>query len=1664
MRELMDRKRKIRFLALALSLLMVLTTVWNGVPAYAGYSAVGQTRDETEISVQKATASETSQLNKATASEPEKTDKKQKTDSASKDKIDQDEISEADLYRMSDEGTLTREVLCELGAIEPTEKIDVETYFQFTCIVDDEDDQTHTNLKTYVMDKLHITELTPGALENVAPKTVFFNEQNHMYRRAVVGNTPVYYVGIVNVDGTSYVYYVTSQKNSDRASYSVLKPGEKIDLLYVHKNSYQIRYELENERTDAPDSDLTADEVFGGDRMEVVEENGSYTFKVKIPRGYQATVEVVDSDEAQVALKGSDPSLGRMMSYYKKAENPNRILLKEDSPSSMILNGTYEVGPVTKDQTVRVKYHKVDTFTFSAVDWSGTVYAKNGRVYNSVPESWTGTFQSGKSFVWTFLGFSTGGSTFEMDQLELNGEAIEVPMVTLEDTQTVETTTTLSTGTVVTISVYSNHGKNGSSAIRYYTVTISNCYEDITVSGGNMVGHSHKEIVVRRLTGGTAQYAVNGTAPSAQNGWQKMKSDTLILRAGAAYRNDTFRFKTDTGFGKPDIRIFPKDALSKLQENGDNNYIEYLFYSGPGAAGEIRSYQEWLPSYDGYYYFRTTNILTAYMNHSYAQGVVLLEIQGIPLKVGVAYVSGGDQTDANGNLLSPDSANIVNMPGFDSGGTNGYNTVNNPYVPISTLIPRDLSGKFEFDHWQIVRVNADGTLGDVKENAVYATGQMAHLTTDTFHNLADCSRWDEREQRSVFTLQAVWKSNNVSAPINYAVHYYVDGQEIYTETHTANKGAKVIVDAWNSGTGGLSEAVLGVLQGTNNARKDYTDKGTVRYFIDRGISTTELQHLQQDNNALHIYFVTADIKWTIRKQWLYTATGVQTAPTGTIRAQIQRKTADGSGWENVSSPDGVIELTSAGSWKTETGNLPLYKNDNVAEPYTYRVVELDSTNNVVEEGNKVSFPDPANTAVNREFLVNYQKQGKVWTILNAETPTGALKVSNTISGAQGDQTRFWEFTVRQKVSDASEPLLNGMFGGMNFTDGVARFTLKHGESMIGVGFSAGTKFTVSETGANKDGYISTCNKIFLQEQGNDFAILADQTVSADILNAKDLSSVSVFLKALKYVNNATPSDAQQYTFYLKDASGRQLQSVKNVQAAVNFQKLEYSEAGTYTYYLMEANDGKADVQYSELVYEADVEVTEGETSEGHKLAAAVTYRIPGGGIVSGTPEFMNRVNEASLTSVRVIKHWSDNESEFRPQTVKFQLYKKTGADLEPQGDPVEVSADANGIWSYTWGNLDKNTEWEVAEVEIPEKYEIASAYMENNEWIITNRLKSSDVPTAKNVTVRKVWEDQDSTKRPAVVNVQLYKDLIPYETVTLSADNNWQFTWTDLDASAEWTVDEIDVPEGYERSIRTETSDDQAVTTYTITNKQVTEEPKPPVQEKISITANKVWEDAGYAGRPQSVKLQLYCDGEAYGDAVTVSQDQGWRYVWTDLEKDHVWTVGEAENVSGYNVSVTHDGNEWVITNTRKASGNNSGNNSGSSDSDDDSDHDSGNSGNNSNAGVVDNKGTAVDDTTSRNGTDPSEAAGNTDTDGKTNGNAAAVAPPDAFVKSGRLTPGSADAAVADAKNMRKKDRNVPETGDVTHGYLWFLLAGISLTGILALILGKEHSDRKRKS
>lgn len=65
------------------------------------------------------------------------------------------------------------------------------------------------------------------------------------------------------------------------------------------------------------------------------------------------------------------------------------------------------------------------------------------------------------------------------------------------------------------------------------------------------------------------------------------------------------------------------------------------------------------------------------------------------------------------------------------------------------------------------------------------------------------------------------------------------------------------------------------------------------------------------------------------------------------------------------------------------------------------------------------------------------------------------------------------------------------------------------------------------------------------------------------------------------------------------------------------------------------------------------------------------------------------------------------------------------------------------------------------------------------------------------LTVSKTWVDNDMT-RPASVDVVLYDGDTPIDTVTLSEENEWSYTWSYLDPYGEhsWSVAEVEV-DGY---------------------------------------------------------------------------------------------------------------------------------------------------------------------------------------------------------------------------------------------------------------------------
>lgn len=68
----------------------------------------------------------------------------------------------------------------------------------------------------------------------------------------------------------------------------------------------------------------------------------------------------------------------------------------------------------------------------------------------------------------------------------------------------------------------------------------------------------------------------------------------------------------------------------------------------------------------------------------------------------------------------------------------------------------------------------------------------------------------------------------------------------------------------------------------------------------------------------------------------------------------------------------------------------------------------------------------------------------------------------------------------------------------------------------------------------------------------------------------------------------------------------------------------------------------------------------------------------------------------------------------------------------------------------------------------------------------------SKEPETVSRKVLKIWEDEGSEDmRPASIEVRLLRDGEVYDTVNLTAEGNWRWTWDDLPADHDWQVEEV---------------------------------------------------------------------------------------------------------------------------------------------------------------------------------------------------------------------------------------------------------------------------------
>lgn len=127
---------------------------------------------------------------------------------------------------------------------------------------------------------------------------------------------------------------------------------------------------------------------------------------------------------------------------------------------------------------------------------------------------------------------------------------------------------------------------------------------------------------------------------------------------------------------------------------------------------------------------------------------------------------------------------------------------------------------------------------------------------------------------------------------------------------------------------------------------------------------------------------------------------------------------------------------------------------------------------------------------------------------------------------------------------------------------------------------------------------------------------------------------------------------------------------------------------------------------------------------------------------------------------------------------------------------------------------------------------------ENNSWnydvTVNAKYDTTPIPDENtiNLKVIKVWEDQGHEKdRPKEVIVQLLRDGEVYDTVTLNAENDWRYTWADLDEGYSWTVVEKEV-DGYTVAVT------QEGTTFIVTNTydQTAPQPSPSTTPSVPST------------------------------------------------------------------------------------------------------------------------------------------------------------------------------------------------------------------------------------
>lgn len=665
-----------------------------------------------------------------------------------------------------------------------------------------------------------VTTMKSGDLSETHPEFDGYTYINATYQKAGQSESedPVIYLGAfiyrefddegeqIGTD-KKYIYYRTESTAGDSDLIVRLAEDETIHLNYketpfnvtyrvIYNGSTYIigQHELPSE---------LADLVFTG--PDTVARNTSYenAVQVSLPRGYSATVQMSNKSGNQEPLlgEGSEPNYTCTDGWTVRPD---------DYPFT--IDGLYTISNVNADLTVTLNVTKRNSYRFTAQPAFDTAYfgGTSTARYQSVNPRNTYTF-NGNTTEFSFVTRNSTNIQWALDSLNINKESVLVPFVDSSNRND-SATTTLTSGTVITVSAeYINSGNYRGN--RQYTISVSNCYENISITGGNLHNVVDKPEWVLQERENLSEFDYGSSSylplvagePMTYDGWQNYATNNAAWRAWnnetMAFTPRTIRFKVAEGYVNPQIKYITPEGRDDYARVGDVT-----------LASEAKDFYHLItsePDADGYYYFSLKgNSSSTYMG--------LLSAKAELARYGVSYDAG----EVSG----------ATVPDFDEGGRygdeslRGYNIIDNQYVVLAKSAPVDENKNYVFQYYKIDGDNSTKT---------YAPSQKIPLS-----EIAEFGVYDEEKGEYVIPFVAYWEKKETSELVPITAYIYLDDELEDTVVTSVPENSAVYIDI------------------DSETMNEVMDKYNWQLFYDETDSDPFIEKVQKDDNnevSLYLY-------------------------------------------------------------------------------------------------------------------------------------------------------------------------------------------------------------------------------------------------------------------------------------------------------------------------------------------------------------------------------------------------------------------------------------------------------------------------------------------------------------------------------------------------------------------------------------------------------------------------------------------------------------------------------------------------------------------------------------------------------------------------------------------------------------------------------------------